>query len=471
VAETYGVGFTVFTSQHEMTIVTRSSPATPPGAAAVPTQATAASPASRVSWWDSVRGPPLVIFGVCLAGWTLSNLDQSLFGYAIPGINREFGSDLSDIGWILSASFALAAVMTVVLGMLADAYGRKRLFVVTLAVSALLVGLQGFAPTLLILAAIRIPAFGVSNGLAPIVLSYNVEASPARFRGIFAGLLSCGYPLGWFMGSIIAAPLMATHGWRAIFLPALAVVPLAIVLTRWLPESPRFHAASIAQQSSAQIPRSSPWRSSLLFSQPLRRRTIACMIANFFFGGAYAGTAFFFPTFYHEVRGYTVSQSTYIVGIAYGIGTLGYLLSAFVGEFVLSRRNTSALWFFVGAVALLCMVWLPRNFAQDILAFGLLTSFFYGSQGAFGVFTTEIFPTHIRATGLAIAASCPTYLGFALFPVLMPWAVSHLGWQGAFSAVSAPALVSAAVAVLFMPNFRSGIDIDEMQPSVRREMT
>ncbi len=430
-------------------------PASTPGAAAVATQATAVSPHPPKSLWDSVRGPPLVIFGVCLAGWTLSNLDQSLFGYAIPGIRREFGSDLSDIGWILSASFVLAAVMTVVIGMLADTYGRKRLFIFTLATSALLVGLQGFAPTLVVLAAIRIPAFGISNGLAAIVLPYNVEAAPARLRGIFAGLLSCGYPLGWFLGSIIAAPLIANHGWRVIFLPALAVVPLAVVLARWLPESPRF--------KSGPLVRSSPWRVSALFAPGLRRRSIACMAANFLFGGAYAGTAFFFPTFYHEVRGYSVSQATYIVGMAYGIGTLGYLLSAFVGEFVLSRRNTTAIWFFVGAVGLLCMVWLPRSFAEDLLAFGITTSFFYGSQGAFGVFTTEIFPTRIRATGLAFAASAPTYLGFALFPTLMPWAVSHLGWQMAFSILSAPALVLAAVAVLFMPNFRSGIDIDEME--------
>jgi DNA-binding transcriptional LysR family regulator len=115
------------------------------------------------------------------------------------------------------------------------------------------------------------------------------------------------------------------------------------------------------------------------------------------------------------------------------------------------------------AQGLLGMVWLPRSYAQDLLAFGITTSFFYGSQGAFGVFTTEIFPTRIRATGLAFAASCPTYLGFALFPSLMPWAVSHLGWQLAFSVLSAPALVLAALAVLFMPNFRSGIDIDEME--------
>jgi hypothetical protein len=59
--------------------------------------------------WSSIKGYPLKIFLASLAGWTLTNLDQSLFGYAIPGIRKEFNSDLSTIGWILSVSFVVTA--------------------------------------------------------------------------------------------------------------------------------------------------------------------------------------------------------------------------------------------------------------------------------------------------------------------------------------------------------------------------
>jgi len=411
------------------------------------------------SLWSTTRGEPLFVFLVCLAGWTLSNLDQSLFGYAIPGIRAEFGSALSDIGWILSASFLAAAVLTVILGVLSDTKGRKPLFIATLAISALLVGMQAFAPTFLVLAIIRVAAFGVSNGLAPIVLAYNVEVAPARLRGIFTGFLNCGYPLGWFIGSLIAAPLIATHGWRAIFLPALLVIPLALLLSRWLPESKRFRDASLTgtrTHSRGDL----GLRFAALFDKRLRRRTIACMTANFLFGGAYAGTAFYLPTFYHEVRGYPISRATYIVGLAYGLGTLGYILAAIVGEFVLSRRNTSALWFVAGAASLTCMVWLPSTFAEDVVAFGVTAAFFYGSQAVFGTFSTEIFPTRIRATAMAFSASFANYLGFAIFPLIVAWAVPRIGWQWAFTLVSAPMLCLAAMAILQIENFQSGIDVD-----------
>jgi hypothetical protein len=41
----------------------------------------------------------------------------------------------------------------------------------------------------------------------------------------------------------------------------------------------------------------------------LRRRSLACIVLFFTFGGAYAGTAFFFATFFTEVRGYSPADA------------------------------------------------------------------------------------------------------------------------------------------------------------------
>lgn len=420
-----------------------------------------ASGTTFASVWQSIRGEPLIIFTVCLLGWTLSNLDQSLFGYAVPGIRDEFGSDLEQISWILAASFACAAAMTVVLGGLSDKYGRKRLFVATLAVSAFLVGMQAFATSLLMLGLIRIAAFSVSNGLAPIILTYTVEASPPRLRGLFSGLINCGYPFGWFIGSMAAVPLLASHGWRGMFMPALLVVPLALLLGRWLPESRRFELSRREEGGAAQLTLSARLRQ--VFQPAFRRRALAVMAANFLFGGAYAGTAFYFPTFYHEFRGYSVADSTYIVGLAYGIGVFGYILAAVVGEFFTSRRNTIAIWFSLGAASLLVVVWLPRSFAQDMAAFAVLSSFFYGVSGVFGTFSAEIFPTHIRATATAFCASLSMYVGFAIFPLVVARCVKLIGWQWAFTATSVPMLILAAIAILQIQNFRSGVSLEEME--------
>ena len=119
-------------------------------------------------FFNQVRGYPLMIFTVCLLGWTLTNIDQSLFSYAITGIRAEFDKDLTAIGRILSLSFLLAAVFAVFMGILADKYGRKNVFVGTLGTSALLVGLHYWVPNFLTLEILRVLGFAVSIGLAPI---------------------------------------------------------------------------------------------------------------------------------------------------------------------------------------------------------------------------------------------------------------------------------------------------------------
>ena len=90
------------------------------------------------------------------------------------------------------------------------------------------------------MAVLRCVAFAISTGLVPITNSFVVETAPTRLRGIYSGILQCGYPLGWFFASLIATPLLTDFGWRAMFLPALAVIPIAFVMGRVLPESIKF---------------------------------------------------------------------------------------------------------------------------------------------------------------------------------------------------------------------------------------
>ena len=93
-------------------------------------------------------GLPLLIFLICMIGQVLSNFDQSLFAYAIPGIMKTFDIGLETIGSILSLSFIFAAIVTVTIGIAADRFGRRKLFIFCLASSALLVGLHALAPSI-----------------------------------------------------------------------------------------------------------------------------------------------------------------------------------------------------------------------------------------------------------------------------------------------------------------------------------
>jgi MFS family permease len=404
----------------------------------------------------------IIVF--CLIAWTISNLDQSLFGYAIPDILRDFDADLAVIGYILAVSFAVAAVLVSFGGWAADRFGRRVVLVALLAASALFVGLQATAKTLPTLTLWRALAFGLSGGLAAVTAAYVTEAAPARLRGLLIGVLQCGYPLGWFLASLLAGPLLATHGWRPLFLVGFIVVPLAFLIGWKLPESRHFVETQQIRAGERSGPRTDRGGLAELFGQQYRRTAILCCLIFFAYGSAYAGTAFFFPTFFTQARGYTSSGAAYLVGLSYGIAALGYLGAAFVGEFVMTRRNTTALWCALGAVALIALLWLPSTTLHDKVLFALTTSFFFGVNGVIATLLTELFPTRIRTTAYAVCGSAPLSIGFAVYPMVVPAAVTALGWQWALTLAIAPLLLIASGLTLLLPNLRSGAEVADLAP-------
>ena len=389
----------------------------------------------------------------------MSNLDQSLFGYAIPGILGEFQVGLDVVGLILTVGFITASMMVIFAGLAADTWGRRWTLTALLASSALFVGLHGFVEDLAQLTWLRALAFGLAAGLAPITAAYVAESAPARHRGMLMGVLQCGYPLGWFLAAMLAAPLLETSGWRSIFFIGFAVVPIAFLIGWRLPESERFQQVAATRSSK----RASIIDWGLLremFSIDYRRRSIASIVLFFAFGCAYAGTAFFFPTYFMEVRGYSQSEAAQLVGLSNGIAIFGYLAAAYVGEYWMPRRDTFALWTLLGAAALVALMWLPQERWQDLALFGLTGAFFYGSNAVVGALLTDLFPTRMRTTAYAVCGSAPLSAGFALFPALVPIVVQSAGWQWSFTVMIAPLLVLAAVAALALPRIASGSDID-----------
>jgi MFS family permease len=389
---------------------------------------------------------------VSLAAWTLTNMDQAFFGYAIPGILEEFDLPLQAAGLILTISFVISSLLLVFAGHAADRFGRGPMLSLYLAVSALLVGLQGFAGSIIVLTLFRAFGFGISTGLSPITNAYVAENVRPRIRGLAMGVLQCGYPLGWFLASMFAVPLLATQGWRVMCFAAFLVIPMAGLFYWLLRDEPDIRPPGKAAESPGAI--------RVLFSDAHRKKSIASIVTYFAFGGAYAGSAFYFPTYFTEVRGYTPSEAADLVGISNGIGIAGYLLAATVGEFLITRRNVFVIWALGGTLALAGLMWLPDSRLEDTLWYAATAALFYGSLAVLPVLIAEIFPQEVRASALSTCASAPLSLGFAVFPLVVPFVVGAVGWQVGFSIVICPLLIVSVLAALFLPNRKSGISME-----------
>ena len=62
----------------------------------------------HAAWYTGWSAASAVVFLVSLLVWTLSNLDQSIFGYVLPGILVDFHRPLATAGMILAISFVVS---------------------------------------------------------------------------------------------------------------------------------------------------------------------------------------------------------------------------------------------------------------------------------------------------------------------------------------------------------------------------
>jgi AAHS family benzoate transporter-like MFS transporter len=395
----------------------------------------------KIDW----RTIPLGTLGIAFAAWGLSNMDQSLFGYAIPDLMGAFKMGLNGVSLIISASFAFGIVASIAIGVLTDSWGAKRTLPLCLGISALLVGLQAFAPSALVFGCLRVGSAGFSAALSPITNAMVAGRAPPRLRAILLAVLQCAYPFGWFIASVFAAPIMAHTGWRPAFMVAFAVIPIAAILYAVMPTPLTVKAVATSKAGSLAAPLKA------VFGPKYRWITIFSGVAFLLYGGAVGGSAFYMPTFFHAVRGYSAADAARIVGASYGIGIFGYIVAALVSEGLLTRRDTAITWVWLGGLAFLATLWLPKTVTADIVVFGLTTFFFYGASAILVIYLLELFPQALRATAAAVSGTAAISAGFMIFPILTVVAVGRVGWSVGMSVVIVPALIVSGLMLLLLP--------------------
>jgi EmrB/QacA subfamily drug resistance transporter len=148
----------------------------------------------------------------------MGQLDASIVTVALPSLQKSFHCSVGSVTWVgLSYLVVLVATVTA-FGRFADMWGRKLLYVYGFVIFIVASALCGLAPDLAALCGFRaLQAIGAAmlqaNSLAIIVL-----VVPSRHRGRAVGLQGAAQAIGLFLGPSLGGLLLATGGWRLIFL-------------------------------------------------------------------------------------------------------------------------------------------------------------------------------------------------------------------------------------------------------------
>ena len=424
--------------------------------------------------WSQIRGYPLQAFIICHLAYMFSQVDLALFSYAIPSIRETFNVTDQAMAWVVSLSYTFGAIVQVYFGTLTDRFGRKNMLIFVTVTSSLLIAAHSIVPQssaqiiiggvafsvgIIVMTALRALAMAAGGALYPATGAIVTEEAPARYRGILAGLLQTAFPLGAFFAALFAAPILDTFGWRPLFLVGLLSIPYIWVINSYLRETKRFkgHIAGSSfdkEKSRAKL--------IVLFAPEMRGRTVTLFFAQFIFVIAYGVSAVWLPTYLFDSRGMAQSDATYIVGIANGVAVIGYFIAAYVGEFVLTRRTTVTIWTLLGAGSFLCMIWLTSGYWDTLIVLCITTTFFYGTAAVKFAYIAEVFPTHLRATGLAVCSSLAVNLGIALGPLVVAYSKEDIGWDMAMSVVVAVPLGIAGLLYLRLKPIPSGLEVEEV---------
>ncbi len=166
-------------------------------------------------------------------------LDVTIVNVALPSIGRAFHASVSGLQWTVDAYTLVLASLLMLSGSTADRLGRKRTFLVGLAMFGAGSLLCSLAPSLDALVVFRMVQGVGASMLNPVAMSIitNTFVEPrerAQAIGVWAAVVGVSMALGPVVGGL----LVSTLGWRSIFWINIPVVIAAIVLTlRFVPES------------------------------------------------------------------------------------------------------------------------------------------------------------------------------------------------------------------------------------------
>ena len=158
-------------------------------------------------------------------------LDNLVVTTALPSIRTDLGGSLEDLQWTVNAYTLSFAVLLMTGAALGDRFGRRRMFVVGLAIFTVASALAALAPSSGALIAARAVQGAGAAIVTPLTLTLLSAAFPPGKRGLVIGAWSGISGLGVALGPVIGGAVVAGISWHWIFwinVPiGLALLPLA----------------------------------------------------------------------------------------------------------------------------------------------------------------------------------------------------------------------------------------------------
>ena len=386
------------------------------------------------------------------------------------------------MGLLGAASLAGLFLGSMFAGPVADKYGRRTIFAFDMLLFAIISAAQYFVTSPVQLLVLRL-LLGLILGADYVVSkSLVTEFSPRRYRGrllsVLAAAWAAGYVGAYLIGFVVRD--LGPDAWRIMLaasgIPALLILPFRL----GVPESPMWlmkrgrgdEALSIIRRkfgpevilpepSAVSQQRRGAW--SELLSPRWRKNTLVgcvfytCQVVPYFALG----------TFSPKVLQALQVKDNFVGGLIYNVLLFAGAIIGLLIVDKLSRRAFLIGTFYLAAVALAVLAYAGFGPIGTMLAFGLFACILSAAANLEFVYPPELFPTHLRASGVGLAVASSRF-GSAISTFLLPVAVQHVGIHPALGVCVGVLVFGGVFCHVFAPETGSE-NLSDMKPEQSNE--
>ncbi|MDN5594328.1 MULTISPECIES: MFS transporter [Brevibacterium] len=182
-----------------------------------------------------------LIVGICTFLNALDGYDVLAISFTSNQVSEEFSLSGTALGLVMSAALLGMAIGALTLGPVADRIGRRNMTIIALIVNICGLFLSATATSATELGIWRIVT---GLGIGGILVGTNVicaEYASRKRRGLVISIYTAGYGIGAALGGSVMVSLIATSGWRSVFILGGCLATLSLVLVLLLvPGSPSY---------------------------------------------------------------------------------------------------------------------------------------------------------------------------------------------------------------------------------------
>jgi DHA2 family multidrug resistance protein len=174
--------------------------------------------------------PWLVAFTVMLAVF-MEVLDTSVANVALPHISGNLSAGVDESTWVLTSYLVSNAIVLPLTGWFSTLFGRKRFYMVCVAIFTISSLLCGMAPSLALLVVFRILQGAGGGALQPISQAILMESFPKEKQGMAMAMFGVGVVMAPIIGPTLGGWLTDSYSWRWIFFINIPVGIISLILT------------------------------------------------------------------------------------------------------------------------------------------------------------------------------------------------------------------------------------------------